>query len=179
MNFDIIGLSGYAQSGKDSVAEVLVNEYGYTRLAFADNIRELLLAVNPTLSDGFKLNFLIRSSGWDSVKVRYPEVRKMLQDVGITGRKLLGPRLWIDGVFDNVLPGERYVITDVRFKNEAQELSFYGGRLWRVERPGVGPVNAHISETDVINAPVDQIIVNGGTLEDLKALIKTRMAYAH
>jgi hypothetical protein len=103
----------------------------------------------------------------------------MLQDVGIAGRELLGPRVWIDGVFDNVLPGERYVITDVRFKNEAAELSFYGGRLWRVERPGVGPVNAHISETDVINAPVDQTIVNGGTLEDLKALIKTRMAYAH
>ena len=39
----IIGLTGYAQAGKDSVANSLVQNYGYTRVAFADKIKELLL----------------------------------------------------------------------------------------------------------------------------------------
>ena len=41
----IIGLSGYAQSGKDTVANILVQHYGYKRVAFADKIRECLFAL--------------------------------------------------------------------------------------------------------------------------------------
>ena len=43
----IIGLTGYAQSGKDTLANILVENYGYTRVAFADKIREFLYEVNP------------------------------------------------------------------------------------------------------------------------------------
>ena len=48
----IIGLTGYAQSGKDSVADILVKNYGYTRIAFADPIRKLLYETNPAVKDG-------------------------------------------------------------------------------------------------------------------------------
>ncbi len=43
----IIGLTGYAQSGKDTVANILVERYGFTRVAFADKIREFLYETNP------------------------------------------------------------------------------------------------------------------------------------
>ena len=43
----IIGLTGYAQSGKDTVAKILVENYGFTRIAFADKIREFLYETNP------------------------------------------------------------------------------------------------------------------------------------
>ena len=33
---EIIGLSGYARSGKDEAAKVLVEELGFPRVAFAD-----------------------------------------------------------------------------------------------------------------------------------------------
>lgn len=36
----IIGCLGYAKSGKDSIAKVFVNDYGYHRVAFADNIKK-------------------------------------------------------------------------------------------------------------------------------------------
>jgi len=38
----IIGLSGYASAGKDSVAQILVEKFGYKRMAFADAIRDIL-----------------------------------------------------------------------------------------------------------------------------------------
>ena len=43
----IIGLSGYAQSGKDSTAELLCLNYDYERRAFADPIRHAMMRLNP------------------------------------------------------------------------------------------------------------------------------------
>jgi dephospho-CoA kinase len=42
----IVGISGYARSGKDEAAKALV-EMGFERRAFADKLREFLLALNP------------------------------------------------------------------------------------------------------------------------------------
>jgi dephospho-CoA kinase len=43
----IIGISGYARSGKDTVANYLVEHHEFTRMAFADAMREALLRLNP------------------------------------------------------------------------------------------------------------------------------------
>jgi len=46
INFDlfegkvIVGLMGYAKSGKDTIAKTFIDEYGYQRVAFADNIKK-------------------------------------------------------------------------------------------------------------------------------------------
>ena len=42
-----------------------------------------------------------------------------------------------------------------------------GGRVWRVSRPGVGPINDHISEVGLDDYPFDAVIDNDGTLDDL------------
>jgi hypothetical protein len=69
-----------------------------------------------------------------------------------------------------------YVITDVRYPNEAKAIRGYdNAQIWRIKRSGVLPVNAHASETAMEGEKVDQIFVNNGTLEDLKVLINTRM----
>ena len=55
----IVALSGYAGSGKDSVADVFVQDYGFTKLAFAQPIKDALWALNPALEfNGFELVFL-------------------------------------------------------------------------------------------------------------------------
>lgn len=38
-NKSIIGLCGYAKSGKDTIAKEFIDKYGYHRVAFADNIK--------------------------------------------------------------------------------------------------------------------------------------------
>lgn len=43
----MLGITGIAQSGKDTVADFLVREYGFTKLAFAEPLRRSLFAVNP------------------------------------------------------------------------------------------------------------------------------------
>ena len=90
----IIGLSGYAQSGKDTVAKTLVEQYGFTRVAFADKIRQLAQEVNPLVGDSIHLNELLDEYGWDVAK-QNPYVRQFLQQLGVGARKLFGEEFWI------------------------------------------------------------------------------------
>lgn len=171
----IIGLTGYAQSGKDSVAKTLVEHYGFTRLAFADKIRDMLYDLNPMVKDGFRLQGVVDAYGWDQAKVLFPEVRKDLQALGVSARTHLDPDIWVTAVLRQMTDEVNYVITDVRFKNEAIIIKQAQGELWRVKRPGVGAVNSHVSESDLDGYQVDKILSNGGTLEELELLVHTRM----
>jgi hypothetical protein len=173
----IIGLTGYAQSGKDSVANILVSNYGYTRVAFADPIRELLYQMNPAVKDGgYRVQSTVDAYGWDVAKTAFPEVRNMLQNLGVGARKTFGDMFWVQQALRQVSPEGNFVITDVRYPNEAKAIREYdNSQIWRIKRSGIIPVNAHASETAMDEERVDQIFVNNGTLEDLKVLISTRM----
>jgi len=163
----IVGLSGYAQSGKDTVAQVLVDNYGFNRVSFADPIRKLLYETNPMLKEGYRIQGLIDVYGWDKVKVEYPEARRLLQDLGVGARKVFGDDIWIYQVLKDVHPSDKVVISDVRFINEAECISARGGELWRIKRPGVTAVNAHVSETQIDDYPVDHVVNNEGDVKDL------------
>lgn len=166
----IIGLTGYAQSGKDTVAKILVDNYGYTRVAFADKIREFLYETSP---DYIKL--LVDEVGWEKAK-QNSAVRELLQNTGVGARKVFGENFWVNQALGSMAVGyPNIVVTDVRFVNEADTLKVNGGQIWRVKRLGVSAVNSHVSETQMDDYKVDQIFVNNGTIEDLEALVKTRM----
>lgn len=175
----IIGLTGYAQSGKDTVANILVEKYGFERRAFADVIRKVLYDMNPMIS-GEPLAIKVDVEGWDKAK-QHPEVRRLLQKLGVAARSYIGEGVWINATLTEMKLDTHYVITDVRFINEAKSIQNLNGAdtlntyLWRVTRPGVGPVNAHVSETQMAEYPVDVTISNDGTLDSLDLLIKTRM----
>jgi hypothetical protein len=172
----IIGLTGYAQSGKDSVANVLVEQYGYTRVAFADKIRELLVETNPLIRDGFRVESVVSAYGWDQAKILFPEIRYLLQSLGVGARKLLGDDVWVISALHKMDDAnQNYVITDVRFENEAIMVKQLGGELWRIKRPGVSAVNNHVSESELDGYKVDKILSNGGTLEELELLVHTRI----
>jgi hypothetical protein len=177
----IIGLTGYAQAGKDSVANILVEHYGYQRIAFADPIRKLLYEMNPIVKDGgYRVQGVVDGYGWDVAKTAFPEVRTMLQSLGVGARKTFGDMFWVQQALRQVHFEGNFVITDVRYPNEAKAIREYDdSQIWRIKRSGVLPVNAHASETAMDGEKVDQIFLNNGTLDDLKVLIQTRMrAYA-
>ena len=177
--YNIIGLTGYAQSGKDTLASILVEKYGYSRIAFADKIRDFLYGINPMVAcspTGY-LQDLVNLVGWDKAK-QEPQVRRLLQDLGISARDLIDENIWVTAALGNVDSDQRVVVTDVRFENEARMIKIMGGQLWRVKRIGVGPVNDHVSESELDGYKMDQIFLNNGTLGDLELLVTTRMRNA-
>jgi len=171
----IIGLSGYATSGKDTVAKILIEDYGYTRIAFADPIREAVYILNPIVKDGFRVQGLVDVYGWEVAKTDYPEIRRLLQVFGSElGREKFGNNFWVNqALFGIGNANSKVVITDVRFPNEASAIKMYeSAQVWRITRPGIQPVNTHISETALDSYAFDHTIVNDAGLNDLQQTIK-------
>ena len=163
----LIGLNGYAGSGKDEVARYLQSK-GWKWESFAAPLRKGLELINPCI-DGVPLAEHLERDGWDKVKRTYPEVRRMLQVIGTEFcRKTFGDDCWVNVAEENLWDmraDDSCVFSDVRFSNEVEFIREYGGKIVCIERPGVGPINAHCSE--VLIADPDYVIVNDGTIEDL------------
>lgn len=169
----IIGLSAYAQSGKDTVADVLVSELGFVKTSFAGVLRDCMAALNPIVEivDGQHLvryNKVVNALGYESAKVVYPEVRQLLQRMGTeVGREILGENIWVDSAMSKLVTGNDYVFTDVRFDNEFQAIKNADGYMVRIIRPGVTPVNSHPSETSLDNHKFDLKIYNHAGIDEL------------
>ena len=173
----IIGLSGYARSGKDEVAKILVEEHGFTRFAFADKIRLLLLAIDPSIGK-IKLSTIVAEYGWDVAKSK-PEIRELLQHTGLAARNLIDEHIWVDACMKQMNDmDQKCVITDVRFENEVKAIRDMEGQLWHIKRPGVEAVNNHISEHALDHFKFDQILKNEGSLDDLRELVRKRMKFS-
>lgn len=179
----VVGMTGYAGAGKDTVANVLIEDWGFQRFALADALRESMLALDPVLwtpspwsENAYRLADAVDRFGWDLAKREQPEIRRLLQVFGTeVGRTLFGENVWIDvlerKIAEQTDPYARIVVTDVRFPNEADWVHELGGFLMRVERPGVGPINNHPSEQRL--AGVDYTIHNDSTIEGLRSQVAT------
>lgn len=187
----LIGLSGYAQAGKDTVGAVLCENADFERLAFADALKAVLTEVDPLINwwDGggdepisIPLSWRLVEEGWESTKANNPmsmfNARTYLQRLGNAVRDYVDPNAWLNAVMRQVKPGGKYVITDVRFPNEAQAIKDVGGQVWRIERPGTGPANAHVSETALDDWPFDLLIRNQWDLPYLHEVVIETMNLA-
>jgi hypothetical protein len=165
----IIGLSGYAQSGKDTLGAFLVKEHGFKRYAFADGLKNVVYTLNPIVGPNgpdSRIQELVDTKGWEEAK-RVPEVRRLLQVMGTeAGRKVLGENVWVDAVFNQIAKNgdENVVITDARFPNEAQAVKAAGGYMVRINRPGVTAINDHPSEVSLDEWGFDYTVNNDSSL---------------
>lgn len=168
----VIGLTGKARAGKDTVGEYLVKHHGFVRVSFADKVREAALALNPMIgilfNTGTRLHDIVKDLGWEKAKEN-PNVRQLLQRLGTeVGRNLFGENCWVEAVDRDLQKHQpkRIVFTDVRFDNEAEYVRELGGEVWNVSRPDAAPVSDHASEQG-LSKSVDDIVVNQHSLADL------------
>lgn len=184
---DLIGMSGYAQSGKDTVGEILARRYGFTLVSPSNVLREFLYAQNLYLEGGVdefgqhqppaRLNDVVDLYGWDMARKVYPEVRVLQQKTGTeAGRDVLHEDVWLDALVDRFSPGAKHVSTSVRYLNEARFITERGGVIIRVNRPGVEAVNDHSSDTEMDDWDFDHVIENDGSLDDLAEKVAALVA---
>lgn len=177
----IIALSGYAGAGKDSVADVLVAERGFVKYAWADTLRLAASELNPIVaaddisnSGVLRYNDVIDMVGYTEAKIRFPEVRLVLQRLGTeVGRNLISDNVWVDATLRRIerecLPLDNVVISDTRFTNEAVAVKNLSDQnlVVRVTRPGVGPESDHSSEVSLDDYSFDFIFDNSGDMSEL------------
>lgn len=177
MDSKVIGLSGYARSGKDTVGDYLVRNHGFTKVSFAQPMRDALYALNPIVGEyePVRLQSVIDKHSWDGYKASEfgDEIRALMQRLGTdVAREQFDEFFWVDlarrKAYEIIKNGGKVVFTDVRFENEAKTIRHVlNGPVWRIERDGVQAANAHVSETALDTYGFDRIIYNNGTIADL------------
>jgi hypothetical protein len=177
---EVVGLSGWARSGKDTVADYLVENYGFTKMSFAEPMREALTRLNPLIhvsvdqvySYTAELVQALEHSTWEDLKSKSPQIRPYLQRFGTeVGRQMFGEDFWVDYAIDRIPDGAKVVFADTRFRNEANAIQALGGKVWRVVREGVSAANDHISEHDLDSYEFNSYIRNYKTLEYLYEIV--------
>ena len=163
----LIGIHGRAHSGKDTVADFLMDQFpDHRRYSFADPIRDMLAAgLNipmETMLDPTK------KEQDDIVFGKSP--RQMMQTLGTEwGREMIDPDIWLKAAISR---GTELIIPDVRFENEAEWVRRHG-QLLHIERPGKKIKESdHVSENGIKKREQDITIINDGTLDDLASLVK-------
>ena len=169
----LIGLAGQAGTGKDTVRAML-EEQGFTGLAFADPIRTMIreLLTSNGIDDRFMDDRAFKETVIHELGVSY---RQMAQDLGDWGRNM-HPDFWvrIAAAFmdDRIDDGDtHFVISDVRFLNEAEWVRERGGVIWRVNRAAATPVRPHVSEAELWHFDHDWVIHNDGSLDELREVV--------
>lgn len=183
----IIGLGGALRSGKDAIADRLVERHGFTKFGMSDALLEHALINDPyipleSIPTGLgteqgtfvRFSHLVNTIGYVEAK-KNPEVRRYLQADGTEGgRRFFYEDVWVDKIAERIAGVERAVITGVRFPNELAMVERLGGTTVWVERPGLDsatPAAAHASENSVTSAEFRITLHNDGTLEDLHAAV--------
>lgn len=171
----VIGLSGLKGCGKDTAAQVLIED-GWTRLAFADPLREMLFTLNPIIvmdeCGEERWQDIMADIGYDEAK-KHPEVRRLMQVFGTEViRNQFGRDAWVNLAARRIQenPGN-YVLTDVRFDNEAKMIHSLGGFMIRIERDGL-TADGHASEEGISDDLIDMVTPNNSTVESLHLQIR-------
>jgi hypothetical protein len=178
----IIGLTGKARAGKDTVAdaieEMAVGQVD--REAFADRLKLIAaLALGVSVhadevgvsgirrwADQFKSAESVVVLDARNTVVAKTSGREFLQRLGTEGiREVLGEETLLDAIpFDR--DADLLILTDVRTVAEATRIRRTGGEVWRVNRPGAGAGN-HRTERPIPDALVDAEVDNSGTITEL------------
>lgn len=87
--------------------------------------------------------------------------------------KYFGENIWVNAT---LAQEGHFIISDVRFKKEANAIHDMGGKIILIERPNSGNNSNHISEKEWVEMKkegvYDYIIENTGTEKDLFNAIK-------
>ncbi|MBN0978874.1 deoxynucleotide monophosphate kinase [Pseudomonas hygromyciniae] len=165
----LIGLTGRARSGKTTAAEHLARTYLLEQYAFADPLRDGLMAIfnlDPTDFEGDRKE---QPLGWLDCSPR-----QLMQSMGTEwARNTVHPDVWVKLAEQNLEYMTKalgavlgFVVSDVRFENEADLIRRRGGTIIHIFRPDAQDVNPHISEAGVAAHTDDLTLPNFDTVEE-------------
>lgn len=194
MTTPLIGIGGWMTSGKDRLADFLVEDFAYGKTFMSEPLLEAVLALHPdggpwvrldrsvtvpplravTWGPGEYVRFgeLVEKVGYTATK-EHADARAYLQGLGTeVGRKMFGEDVWTDIArrkLEALHAKGPAVITGLRYQNELDMVRGLGGVTVWVSRPGLSaPSSEHTSETSLGADDFDMVLENDGTLRDLR-----------
>ena len=177
----LIGISGKIGSGKNTVANLIMdttdNKYAWQDKAFAGKLKQI-----TSIMTGVSIEDCYSQEGKNIfLKEWQMTVGEFQQKLGTDAVRMnLHQNAWVITLFADYNPGySNWIITDVRFTNEAKAIKKRDGLLIRVEGDPAGiAANSgrdlnHASETGLDSwSPWDFMIDNTGTIDELNEQVK-------
>lgn len=173
----LIGLTGRAGCGKDTVARILCETQGFVQIALADPLRDGLKAMFGLSDDQISRRDLKETR----IDWLGKSPRELMQTLGTEwGREQVSADIWLRVARRRIekikasppcLHINGIVISDIRFENEADWLRAQGGCVWHIHRPAGCVLSihtaAHSSEQHIPALDSEPHIDNTGDLDDL------------
>lgn len=157
----LIGICGAKGSGKSEVAKYLVSHYGYTKMRFAEPLKQMLATL--LRYQGVSEDIIERMLDGDLKEVPAAELegrtpRHAMQTIGTEWRDMISPELYVN-VWQRGLKGQdKVVIDDLRFLHEEKRIRELSGQIFIIKRSGIDdcakvksglePQKVHISEVE-------------------------------
>jgi hypothetical protein len=142
----IIGISGFIGSGKDTVADYLVNFHSFRRESFAGTLKDAVAYIfgwDRQLLEGRtkeSREWREQVDEWWAARLNMPHLtpRWILQHFGTdVCRMSFHDDIWIASLENKLRKTkDSVVISDVRFPNEIKAIRNQGGKIIRVTRGG-------------------------------------------
>lgn len=173
----VIGLCGYAGSGKSEVAKYLEENYKFKRVNFKDG---LVLHIRNRLPDTLNELAKIYDMSVDELfKKKPPAMRALMRNIGTDDKRLDNPDHWADMWNETVgILGGNIVADDVRFFNELSAVTEKNGILIRVVREDITNGGDHQSEKEQEKFIEDfTIVAVKGDIEGLHRQIDAVIAH--
>lgn len=161
----VVAICGFIGAGKDTVADILVSEYGFTRASFAGALKDAVASVfgwDRALLEGSTpegREWRETVDAWWAKRLAMPNLtpRLMLQLWGTeVCRKGFHNDIWVASVENKLRnTNSKIVISDCRFPNEVSAMRNAGAKIAWVKR---GPlpdwyalaVNANAGDTSAV-----------------------------
>lgn len=171
----LIGITGKKYSGKDTIADYLVENYNFTKKSMAQPLKEACKIIfNLTDDQIYTSEKEINDPRWNNVKPR-----EILQVVGTDLFKneiykylpkldKISDTVWIQH-FKQWYKNNKHlniVLSDIRFKDEINMIKQLGGIVIKVER-NLDNNDTHSSENDLNDVKFENVISNNDDLESL------------
>ena len=165
----LIGLTGNAGSGKDTVARYLESKYGFWSISFAGPIKDMICALLGCTREQ------LEDREWREQPLSHEvfgakSPRQLMQTLGTEwGRHVVHKDIWVNKALETarLMSNPNIVITDVRFDNEAFAIHDDDGIVIRINRKDAQAVAAHASEAGVSGELIDHNLYNDSTFEAL------------
>lgn len=169
----IIGITGNKFNGKDTLADLINLEYNYKKISFADPLKQItkilfnfsdeqLYGSKKETIDEF-WNITPRETfqylGTDIFRNRMNE---LIPDID--------NNFWLK-CMEQKFDGSNIVIPDVRFENERELIKKYNGVIIKIVNPNIQNNNLSNHESENNNIDYDYLIINNGSIDDLKEKI--------